>query len=88
MQADILSDIQALLEGKAEGRYGLTFINRQQHALQAAWLAEKEVRAFEALPHSAQAVQLRRYDEQAKVKGMVTPDVAHFMPAVARSLAG
>ena len=178
---DIVSDIQALLEGKAEGRYGLTFINQQQHALQAAWLAEQEargdalvtaallhdighlvhnlgdnpadagiddqheelgnawlvnhfgpevtepvrlhvaakrylcaveadyfaklspdsvkslalqggpmsaeeVKAFEALPHSAEAVQLRRYDEQAKVKGLETPAVAHFMPAVARSL--
>ena len=44
MPQDILSDIQALLEGKAEGRYGLTFINQQQHALQAAWLAEQEAR--------------------------------------------
>lgn len=175
----ILSDIQTLLEGKAEGRYGLSFINQQQHALQAAWLAEREghddamvtaallhdighlvhklgdnpaaagvddqheelgnawlirhfgpevtepvrlhvaakrylcaveadyfaklspdsvrslalqggpmsaeeVAAFEALPHSAEAVQLRRYDEQAKVKGLETPPVAHFMAAVAR----
>jgi phosphonate degradation associated HDIG domain protein len=182
MSKDIVPEIQALLEGKAEGRYGLTFINQQQHALQAAWLAEKEgrsdalvtaallhdighlvhnlgvnpadagiddrheelghawlanyfgpevtepvrlhvaakrylcaieadyfaklssdsvkslalqggpmsteeVRAFEALPHSAEAVQLRRYDEQAKVKGLETPPVAHFMAAVARSLA-
>ena len=44
MPQDIVSDIQALLEGKAEGRYGLTFINQQQHALQAAWLAEQEER--------------------------------------------
>lgn len=179
----VLSDIQSLLEGKAEGRYGLSFINQQQHALQAAWLAERdglgdaliaaallhdighlvhnlgdspadagiddqheelgnawlvqhfgpevtepvrlhvaakrylcavesdyfaklspdsvkslalqggpmsaeEVAEFEALPHSAEAVQLRRYDEQAKVKGLQTPPVAHFMPPVARSLRG
>lgn len=179
----ILSEIQGLLEGRAEGRYGLSLINQQQHALQAAWLAEREERgdamvaasllhdighlvhnlgenpadagiddrheelghawlvqhfgpevtepvrlhvaakrylcaveadyfaklsndsvkslalqggpmsadevaAFEATPHSAEAVQLRRYDEQAKVKGLQTPDVAHFMPAVARSLRG
>jgi predicted HD phosphohydrolase len=44
MSSDIVSDIQALLEGKAEGRYGLTLINQQQHALQAAWLAEQEAR--------------------------------------------
>jgi phosphonate degradation associated HDIG domain protein len=178
---DVMSEIQALLEGRAEGRYGLTLINQQQHALQAAWLAEREgrgdalvtasllhdighlvhdlgdnpadegiddrheelgntwlaqhfgpevtepvrlhvaakrylcaveddyfaklspdsvkslslqggpmsaaeVEAFEALPHSKAAVQLRRYDEQAKVKGLQTPSVAHFMPTVGRCL--
>ena len=182
MPQEIMSEIQTLLEGKAEGRYGLTFINQQQHALQAAWCAEQEargdalvtaallhdighlvhnlgdnpadagiddrheelghawlvnhfgpevtepvrlhvaakrylcavepdyfaklspdsvkslalqggpmsaaeVRSFEALRHSAEAVQLRRYDEQAKVKGLETPGVVHFMPAVARSMA-
>jgi phosphonate degradation associated HDIG domain protein len=177
--ADILAEIQRLLEQKATGRYGLTLINQQQHALQGAWLAERdgtgdamivaallhdvghmvhdlgevpadagvddhhedlghrwlqahfgpevtepvrlhvaakrylcaveadyvaklspdsvkslalqggpmsaeEVAAFEALPYHAAAVQLRRYDEQAKVKGLQTPPVAHFLPAVAR----
>jgi [1-hydroxy-2-(trimethylamino)ethyl]phosphonate dioxygenase len=178
---DILAQIQHLLEQKASGRYGLTLINQQQHALQGAWLAEREgkgdamivaallhdighmvhdlgdnpadhgiddqhealghawlaghfgpevtepvrlhvaakrylcateadyfgklsqdsvkslalqggpmsaeeVTAFEALPEYREAVQLRRYDEQAKVKGLETPPVAHFMPAVARCL--
>ena len=177
----ILAEIQTLLEQKASGRYGLTLINQQQHALQAAALAERdgqgdalivaallhdighmvhdlgedpadagiddrheelghawlkehfdadvtepvrmhvaakrylcakeadyfaklssdsvkslslqggpmsaeEVLAFENLPHSAEAVQLRRYDEQAKVKGLETPGVAHFMPVVSRCL--
>ncbi|NKC31092.1 phosphonate degradation HD-domain oxygenase [Falsiroseomonas selenitidurans] len=179
--ATIIAEIRHLLEQKAHGRYGLSLINQQQHALQAAALAEREgrgdalvvaallhdighmvhdlgenpadagiddrheelghawltdhfgaevtepvrlhvaakrylcavepdyfaklspdsvkslalqggpmsaeeVKAFEALQHSAEAVQLRRYDEQAKVKGLETPAVAHFMPAVARSL--
>ncbi len=178
---DILDEIKRLLEHKASGRYGLTLINQQQHALQAATLAERdahgdalvvaallhdighmvhdlgdnpadagiddrheelghawlithfgpevtepvrlhvaakrylcaveadyfaklspdsvkslalqggpmsaeEVAAFEALPHHAAAVQLRRYDEQAKVKGLETSPVTHFMPAVARCL--
>ncbi len=178
---DILADIRRLLEHRASGRYGLTLINQQQHALQGAWLAEREgkgdamivaallhdighmvhdlgdspadagiddrheelghawlqahfgpevtepvrlhvaakrylcaveadyfaklspdsvkslalqggpmspaeVVAFEALPQHSEAVQLRRYDEQAKVKGLETPPVAHFMPAVARCL--
>jgi phosphonate degradation associated HDIG domain protein len=177
----ILTEIQAILEGRAEGRYGLSHINQQQHALQAAWLAEKdgrgdalvtasllhdighmihdlgdnpadagvddrheelghawlvqhfgpevtepvrlhvaakrylcaiesdyfarlspdsvtslalqggpmsaeEVAAFRASPQAEAAVILRRYDEQAKVKGLETPPVAHFMPAVARCL--
>ncbi len=177
----ILAEIQGLLEQKASGRYGLTSINQQQHALQAAWLAEREgrgdalvaaallhdvghmvhelgddpadagiddrheelghawlishfgpdvtepvrlhvaakrylcavepdyfaklspdsvkslelqggpmseaeVKAFEALPYSGEAVQLRRYDEQAKVKGLETPPVSHFMPSVERSV--
>ena len=180
---DILAEIQRLLEQRASGRYGLTLINQQQHALQGAWLAEREgkgdamivaallhdighmvhdlgenpadagiddrheerghawlkehfgpevtepvrlhvaakrylcavevdyfaklspdsvkslalqggpmsaeeVAAFQALPHHREAVQLRRYDEQAKVKGLETPPVAHFMPAVARCLRG
>jgi phosphonate degradation associated HDIG domain protein len=175
----VVTEIQGLLEGKAEGRYGLSHINQQQHALQAAWLAEQaghgdamitaallhdvghlvhnlgenpadegvddqheelgnawlvqhfgpevtepvrlhvaakrylcaaepdyfaklspdsvkslalqggpmsaaEVAAFEANPMFREAVQLRRWDEQAKVKGLETPPVAHFMPAVAR----
>jgi predicted HD phosphohydrolase len=57
-------------------------------SLQGGPMSAEELAAFEAGPYSAAAVQLRRYDEQAKVKGLQTPDVAHFMPAVARSLRG
>jgi phosphonate degradation associated HDIG domain protein len=180
---DILAEIRHLLEQKANGRYGLTLVNQQQHALQGAWLAERdgkgdamivaallhdighmvhdlgespadagiddhheerghawlqahfgpevtepvrlhvaakrylcavepdygaklspdsvrslalqggpmsaeEVAAFEAVPQHREAVQLRRYDEQAKVKGLQTPPVAHFMAAVGRCLRG
>ena len=38
----IVAEIQALLEDRADGRYGLAFVTQQQHALQAAWLAEQE----------------------------------------------
>jgi phosphonate degradation associated HDIG domain protein len=178
---DVLSDLAALLEHRADGRYGLEEITQKQHALQAATLAERdgrddalvvaallhdighlvhhlgdnpaadgiddrheeagdawlkrhfgpevtepvrlhvaakrylcatepdyfaklapdsvrslalqggpmspqEVAAFRALPHHQAAVILRRYDEQAKVKDMPTPPVAHFLPRVARMM--
>jgi len=178
---DVVAEVQRLLEHKASGRYGLTLVNQQQHALQAAALAEREgqgdslivaallhdighmvhdfgenpadngiddqheelghvwlqrhfgpevsepvrlhvaakrflcamegdyfaklspdsvkslalqggpmspeeAAAFKALPQYREAVQLRRYDEQAKVAGLETPPVAHFMPAVTRCL--
>jgi phosphonate degradation associated HDIG domain protein len=179
--ADLLTEIAALLEHRADGRYGLEEITQKQHALQAATLAERdgrddalvvaallhdighlvhhlgdnpaadgiddrheeagyawlrlhfgpavtepvrlhvaakrylcatepdyvaklapdsvrslalqggpmsagEVAAFRALPHHEAAVILRRYDEQAKVKDLATPPVAHFLPRVARTM--
>jgi phosphonate degradation associated HDIG domain protein len=176
-----LQQIAGLLTLKADGLYGLSAVNQRQHALQAAWLAEKagcsdaliaasllhdighlvhdlgespaeagiddlheqrgyeflaawfgpevtepvrlhvaakrylcateadyfsklskdsvlslslqggpmsatEVVAFDALPQSAAAVALRRFDEQAKVKNLQTPPVEHFLPSVARCL--
>jgi phosphonate degradation associated HDIG domain protein len=55
-------------------------------SLQGGPMSPEEVKAFEALPQHAAAVRLRRWDEQAKVKDLVTPPVAHFLPAVARCL--
>jgi phosphonate degradation associated HDIG domain protein len=173
-----LQKIADLLTLKAEGQYGLSAINQRQHALQAAWLAERtgcpdslivasllhdighmvhnlgenpaeggvddcheilgyefltawfgpdvtepvrlhvaakrylcateadyfatlsgdsvlslslqggpmsaaEVAAFETIPQAAAAVQLRRFDEQAKIRGLETPPVDYFLPFVA-----
>jgi phosphonate degradation associated HDIG domain protein len=55
-------------------------------SLQGGPMSPPEVAAFEALPNYAAAVQLRRFDEQAKVKGLATPEVSHFMPYVARAI--
>lgn len=49
-------------------------------------MSAAEIAAFEALPFWQEAVKLRRYDDGAKVRGLVTPDVRHFLPAVAASL--
>jgi phosphonate degradation associated HDIG domain protein len=57
-------------------------------SLQGGPMSAEEVLAFGALPHSAAAVALRRFDEQAKVKGLETPEVVHFLPYVERCLLG
>jgi [1-hydroxy-2-(trimethylamino)ethyl]phosphonate dioxygenase len=55
-------------------------------SLQGGPMSATEVAAFDALPHSAAAVRLRRFDEQAKVKNLVTPSIEHFLPIVERCL--
>ncbi|MFZ4410546.1 MAG: HD domain-containing protein [Paracraurococcus sp.] len=55
-------------------------------SLQGGPMSAEEAAAFAALPGAADAVQLRRFDEQAKVKGLETPAVEHFLPYVARCL--
>lgn len=51
-------------------------------ALQGGPMTAVEITAFEALPHFAEAVQLRRFDEGAKVKGLATPDATHYVPHI------
>jgi phosphonate degradation associated HDIG domain protein len=55
-------------------------------ALQGGPMSPGEVLAFAALPQHAAAIRLRRWDDQAKVRDLATPPVAHFLPAVARCL--
>jgi phosphonate degradation associated HDIG domain protein len=55
-------------------------------ALQGGPMSAEEASAFAATPGAAEAVQLRRFDEGAKVKGLTTPPVAHFLPQVRRCL--
>jgi phosphonate degradation associated HDIG domain protein len=55
-------------------------------SLQGGPMSSDEVVAFDALPQSAAAVKLRRFDEQAKVKNLKTPSIEHFLPAVGRCL--
>jgi len=55
-------------------------------SLQGGPMSAEEVAEFEAVAEYADAVQLRRFDEQAKVKGLQTPPAAHFLPYVERCL--
>lgn len=41
---------------------------------------------FIGLPHAKAAVQLRRWDEGAKIPGRITPDLEHFRPHLAVGL--
>jgi phosphonate degradation associated HDIG domain protein len=54
--------------------------------LQGGPMSPAEVAAFRAQPEAEAAVALRRFDEEAKIEGLKTPTVAHFMPLVAACL--
>lgn len=48
--------------------------------LQGGPMSPDEVAAFRGSPHAKAAVQLRRFDEGAKIADLPTPPVAHFLP--------
>lgn len=52
-------------------------------ALQGGVMDAAQAAAFLAKPHANAAVALRRYDDAAKVVGMVTPDLDHYLPRIA-----
>lgn len=47
--------------------------------LQGGLMSADEVEAFQANPHYAEAVRLRRYDEEAKDPRARTPDFDHYL---------
>lgn len=48
--------------------------------LQGGAYGDGEARAFEASPHAADAVRLRRYDDVGKEAGASTPELEHYRP--------
>ena len=67
-----------LIGRKGQRQYGPSAIDQRAHArLQAG-----EIAVFESQSHDAEAVQLRRFDEGAKVKRLQGPDVAHYVPPI------
>jgi phosphonate degradation associated HDIG domain protein len=52
-------------------------------ALQGGAMNRPEIAAFEALPHAQDALQLRRWDEAAKMSGRLTPPLAHYLGLLA-----
>jgi phosphonate degradation associated HDIG domain protein len=54
--------------------------------LQGGPMTQSEVCAFEATPNFRGAVELRRWDDAAKVPGLVTPTIEHFVPVIRQVL--
>ncbi len=52
-------------------------------ALQGGPMSDTELADYRANPHADAATALRRFDEGAKVKGLETPPVEHFLQYVA-----
>ena len=83
----------ALITGSASGQGRAAALRFAAHGAAIAIVdiddagSAETARQVEALGAEA-AVILRRYDEQAKVAGLATPPVAHFMASVAASLRG
>lgn len=58
----------------------------QSLELQGGPFTDEEQREFERLPHFRSAVELRRWDDEAKVVNLETPDVEYFLKYVEQSL--
>ncbi len=62
-----------------ETYYGfLSGPSRRSLELQGGKMSADERREFESQPFAEEAVQLRRWDDAAKVVGLKTPDLEHF----------
>jgi [1-hydroxy-2-(trimethylamino)ethyl]phosphonate dioxygenase len=50
--------------------------------IQGGPMSHEEARAFDALPHAVLAVQLRRWDDQAKIPELKVPELQHYLPTL------
>jgi phosphonate degradation associated HDIG domain protein len=66
-----------------EYRASLSAASLQSLELQGGTFSAAEVRAFEQRPFFEAGLRLRRWDDQAKVVGLVTPNLNHFLSYIA-----
>jgi len=52
--------------------------------LQGGIFDPEQLKAFMAKPHAADAIRVRRWDDQAKVIGAATPPIGHYLEIAAR----
>lgn len=65
---------------------GLSVPSRVSLELQGGPMTEEEVQTFRAHPQCDAAVAVRRWDDQAKIAGLATPPLKHFLPHVMAAL--
>lgn len=58
--------------------------SRRSLTLQGGIFSKEETQAFLAKPHAEDAMQVRRWDDGAKVPGTVTPPISHYLGIAAR----
>ena len=76
-------DAKRYLCGTEPGYFhGLSAGSVRSLALQGGPFDAEAAARFVEQPHAADAVRLRRWDEAAKVAGLATPDLAHFVSAL------
>jgi phosphonate degradation associated HDIG domain protein len=70
-----------------EGAYldALSPASKRSLALQGGPMTPEEVARFEANPRHADAVRLRRWDDEAKVPGLEVPGLDHYLDRLAAS---
>lgn len=54
--------------------------SQQSLRLQGGPFSDVEARQFESQPHAEAAIALRRWDDKAKVSGLVVPEWLHYLP--------
>jgi predicted HD phosphohydrolase len=64
----------------------LSAISKQTLEIQGGIFSPEEAEAFIDLPFAKEAVKLRIWDDLAKVKGAITPDLSHFAIYMEQSL--
>jgi phosphonate degradation associated HDIG domain protein len=58
--------------------------SKRSLTLQGGVFPKEALQEFLAKPHAQDAIRVRRWDDQAKVPGAVTPPLAHFLELAAR----
>ena len=53
--------------------------------IQGGPMNQEEIAAFEALPNASVVVQLRRWDDEAKIPKLDVPGLAHYRPILLRT---